>query len=269
MISLLRNELLLRPVYNTLLLLLELFKGNLWWAIIGLTALVRLALSKSTAAGSAMQSQMGWLQPKMQELQEKHKDDPEQLSKEMMNLLKKDGAGPLKGCLGMLIQMPVFLGLYAVVSNIANPTNMQGWMKFPVNIIDMVYSFLYPFVNQMIDVAALDTNFLGIDVLSKGHLGLAILAWALMWVNMKIMTWTRPATTPSLPGANVPDMTKMMGFMNIFLVIMIGSFVYSVAAGVGLYITTSTFLEYSKSTIKTASLSMQNFKLYSRNNCII
>ena len=56
-----------------------------------LTVLVRLALLKSTAAGSAMQSQMGGLQPKMQEMQEKHKDNPEQLSKEMMNLLKKDG----------------------------------------------------------------------------------------------------------------------------------------------------------------------------------
>jgi membrane protein insertase Oxa1/YidC/SpoIIIJ len=39
-----------------------------------------------------MQSQMNGLQPKMQELQEKHKDDPEKLSKEMMDLLKKDGA---------------------------------------------------------------------------------------------------------------------------------------------------------------------------------
>ena len=156
MLSLLRNELLLRPVYNILLLLLELFRGNLWWAIIGLTVIVRLALSKSTAAWSAMQSQMNGLQPKMQELQEKHKDDPEKLSKEMMDLLKKDGAWPLKWCLWMLVQMPVFLWLYAVVSNIANPTTMQSWMKFPVSTIDMVYSFLYPIVHQMIDIAALD-----------------------------------------------------------------------------------------------------------------
>jgi YidC/Oxa1 family membrane protein insertase len=57
-----------------------------------LTALIRLALIKSTAAGTAMQSQMGSLQPKMQEIQEKYKDDPEQLSKKTMELLKKDGA---------------------------------------------------------------------------------------------------------------------------------------------------------------------------------
>ena len=55
------------------------------------------------------------------------------------------------------------------------------------------------------------------------------------------MWWTRPST-PTVPGADVPDMTKMMDFMNIFLVIMITSFVYSVATGVGLYIVTSTLV---------------------------
>lgn len=239
MFSLLRNELLLRPVYNVLLILLEFLQGNLGRSIIVLTAIVRLALSKSTAAWSAMQSQMGSMQPKMQEIQEKYKDDPEKLSKEMMALLKKDGVWPLKWCLGMLLQMPVFLWLYAVVSNIANPINMQWWMKFPVSMIDMVYSFLYPFVNEMIDIANLNTQFFGIDILSKNHIGLTIAAALLMRVNMKIMTWTKPAT-PTVPWANMPDMSKMMWFMNIFLVVMIASFVYSVAAGIWLYIITST-----------------------------
>ena len=61
-----------------------------------------------------------------------------------------------------------------------------------------------------------------------------------MFINMSLMSRTKPAT-PSIPGeANIPDMGKMMKFMNYFLVIMIASFVYSVANGVGLYIITST-----------------------------
>jgi membrane protein insertase Oxa1/YidC/SpoIIIJ len=92
----------------------------------------------------------------------------------------------------------------------------------------------------MIDTANLVTNFFGIDVLSKNHIGLSIIWWILMYINMTIMTWTRPAATPSIPGANMPDMSKMMWFMNYFLVFMIGSFIYSVAAGIGLYIITST-----------------------------
>lgn len=243
MFSLLRNELLLRPVYNILLIFLELFQGNLWRAIIWLTALVRLAMYKTSAAGSAMQSQMWWLQPKMQEIQEKYKDNPEMLSKKTMELLKKDGAWPLKGCLGMLLQMPVFFGLYAVVANIANPDGVQSWMKFPVNLLDMVYSFLYPHVNTMIDTANLMTNFLGINVLDKNNILLALIWGVIMYINMSIMKWTRPAPAlPSVPGANVPDMSKMMWFMNYFLVIMIGTFIYSVANGVGLYIITSTLV---------------------------
>lgn len=240
MLGLLRNELLLRPVYNTLLLFLELFQWHLWWAIIALTALVRLALSKSTAAGSNMQNQMGSLQPKMQEIQEKYKDDPEQLSKKTMELLKKDWAGPLKWCIWMLIQMPVFFGLYAVVSNIANPTGIQSWMKFPTNVIDMTYSFLYPYVNTMLDTANMVTQFMGINVLEKNNIILAIAWWILMYINTTIMSWTRPAPAASIPWANVPDMSKMMWFMNYFLVFMIGSFIYSVASGIWLYIITST-----------------------------
>lgn len=241
MLSLLRNELLLRPVYNSLLLFLELFNGNLWRAIIGLTVLVRLAMYKTSAAGSTMQSQMWWLQPKMQEIQEKYKDQPEMLSQKTMELLKKDGAWPLKGCLSMLLQMPVFFGLYSVIANIANPNNVQTWMKFPTNLIDMVYSFLYPHVNTMIDTANLMTNFLSINVLDKNNLILAAIWGIVMYLNMSIMKWTKPAPTlPSIPWASVPDMGKMMWFMNIFLVVMIGGFIYSTANGVGLYIITST-----------------------------
>jgi YidC/Oxa1 family membrane protein insertase len=52
---------------------------------------------------------MADMQPKMQEIQEKYKDQPEKMSAEMMALFKKSGGGPLKGCLTMIIQIPVFL----------------------------------------------------------------------------------------------------------------------------------------------------------------
>jgi len=47
-------------------------------------------------AATKMQGHMTDFQPKMQELQEKHKDDPQRMSSEMINLFKKDGGGPLK-----------------------------------------------------------------------------------------------------------------------------------------------------------------------------
>lgn len=142
--------------------------------------------------------------------------------------------------MGMLLQIPVFFGLYAVISNIANPQGVTALMKFPVDTIDMVYSFFYPYVYTVLDIANLTTHFFGMNVLEKNNLILAAIGGLLMFVNMSLMSWTRPAT-PKIPGgAAVPDMAKMMSFMNYFLVFMIATFVYSVANGIGMYIITST-----------------------------
>lgn len=145
-----------------------------------------------------MQSQMSDLQPKIQEIQEKYKDDPEQLSKKTMELLKKDGVGPMKGCMSMLLQIPVFYGLYAVISNIANPDGVASMMKFPLSLLEMTYSFLYPYVYNMIQAINLHTDFFGINVLEKNSLILTVIGGLLMFINISIMSWTRPAT-PSLP----------------------------------------------------------------------
>jgi YidC/Oxa1 family membrane protein insertase len=85
-------EIVYRPIFNVLIVFLDLFNGSFGWAIIALTLLVRGLLYKNSAAGNAMQSQMGDMQPKMQALQEKHKDDPAKLQAEMMKLMKSQGA---------------------------------------------------------------------------------------------------------------------------------------------------------------------------------
>ncbi len=54
------------------------------------------------------------VQPKLKELQEKYKDNPQQLNKATMNLYKKEGVNPAGGCLPMLIQMPLLIGLFVV-----------------------------------------------------------------------------------------------------------------------------------------------------------
>ena len=61
------------------------------------------------------QRAMQALQPKMKELQEKHKGDRETLQKEMMELYRKEKVNPLMGCLPMFLQIPVFLSLFHVL----------------------------------------------------------------------------------------------------------------------------------------------------------
>jgi YidC/Oxa1 family membrane protein insertase len=81
-------------------------------AIILLTVLVRLVTAPLAAGQMKSMKRMSALQPKLKELQEKYKDDRQQQSQEMMKLYREAGVNPLGGCLPILLQFPVFIGLY-------------------------------------------------------------------------------------------------------------------------------------------------------------
>ena len=81
-------------------------------AIILLTVMVRLFTAPLAAKQMKSMKRMGEIQPKLKALQEKHKDDRQQQSQEMMKLYKEAGVNPLGGCLPMVFQIPVFIGLY-------------------------------------------------------------------------------------------------------------------------------------------------------------
>lgn len=84
-------------------------------AIVLLTIAVRLLLLPLTIKQTRSMQAMGRLQPKVKELQRKHKGDRQKLNEEMMKLYREHGAKPLGGCLPLLLQLPVFFALYAVL----------------------------------------------------------------------------------------------------------------------------------------------------------
>lgn len=240
MLGMLFTEILYRPIFNILAIFLAIFGGNLGIAIILLTITIRLLMIKQTNAGNDMQKGMWALQPKLNEIQEKYKDDPKKLSEETMKVFKTDGKWAFKWCLMMLIQIPVFIWLYYVIRHMAAATIPQEWL----------YSFFNSFGARFIDPNALqngviNTHFLGLDLLGTKNIILAIIAWVFTFFQTKLTTIAKPAT-PNMPGQKVPDMGKMMWFMNYFLVIMIGSFVYSMQTGVGLYIVTTTIFSVAQ-----------------------
>jgi len=81
-------------------------------AIILLTVMVRLCTAPLAAKQMKSMKRMGEIQPRLKALQEKYKDDKQQQSQEMMKLYKEAGVNPLGGCLPMVLQIPVFIGLY-------------------------------------------------------------------------------------------------------------------------------------------------------------
>jgi YidC/Oxa1 family membrane protein insertase len=107
-------------ISQSMLFLLESLKhivGNYGWAIIVLTLLVRFALWPVSRSQMRSMKMMQDLQPKMKMLQERYKTDPQRLQMEMMKLYKEYKFNPLGGCLPMLVQLPIFIGLYWAISN--------------------------------------------------------------------------------------------------------------------------------------------------------
>jgi YidC/Oxa1 family membrane protein insertase len=89
--------------------------GNWGGAIILLTVLVKLILYPLSAASYKSMANMRRVGPQMKRLQERHADDRQKLSQEMMALYKKEKVNPLGGCLPMLLPMPIFIALYWVL----------------------------------------------------------------------------------------------------------------------------------------------------------
>jgi YidC/Oxa1 family membrane protein insertase len=91
--------------------------GSYGLAIIAFTVIMRLILwplnTKQTQSMKAMQE----LQPRMKEIQEKHKDNPTLMQQEIMKLYSNNKFNPLAGCLPMLLQIPIFIGLYSALSS--------------------------------------------------------------------------------------------------------------------------------------------------------
>jgi YidC/Oxa1 family membrane protein insertase len=109
------------------------FLGTNWtWvlSIVFLVVTVRIILFPVFVKQIKSQRAMQALQPKVKELQNKHKGDRETLQKEMMELYKTEKANPLMGCLPMFLQIPVFLGLFHTLRRL-NPNNtrttLYGW----------------------------------------------------------------------------------------------------------------------------------------------
>jgi YidC/Oxa1 family membrane protein insertase len=107
--------------------------GTNWaWilSIIFLVVTIRVILFPVFVKQIKSQRAMQALQPKVKELQEKHKGDRETLQKEMMALYRTEKANPLMGCLPMVLQIPVFLGLFHVLRRL-DPAKMNkdlyGW----------------------------------------------------------------------------------------------------------------------------------------------
>lgn len=189
------------------------FIGNMGWAILLFAALLRLAMFPIANKSFESMSKMKKVQPKIQELQNRFKDDKVKLQTEMMNLYRKEQINPASGCLPMFIQIPVFFSLYKVL-NIA---------------IEIRHA---PFIGWIKDLSAPDpltvSAITGIGIPSFLDIGV----WPiLMGLTMYIQQKLNPAPANK-------DQARMFALMPIVFMFMLGHF----ASGLVIYWTLSNVL---------------------------
>ncbi|MEL6549649.1 MAG: membrane protein insertase YidC [Pseudomonadota bacterium] len=105
---------LTKPIF-ALLHWLNALIGNMGWAIIALTLVIKAVLFPLAYRSYASMAKMKELQPEMEKLKEAAGDDREKLQKGMMELYKKNKVNPAAGCLPILLQIPIFFSLYKVI----------------------------------------------------------------------------------------------------------------------------------------------------------
>ncbi|CAI8166604.1 MAG: Membrane protein insertase YidC [Cellvibrionales bacterium UBA7375] len=106
---------LAKPIFAALQII-QGFLGNWGWSIIILTILIKILLYPLSAASLKSMAKMRTLQPEMARIKELYGDDRQKAGQEQMALFKKHRVNPLGGCFPMLLQMPVFIALYWVLS---------------------------------------------------------------------------------------------------------------------------------------------------------
>lgn len=125
-------------------------------SIIIMTVLLKAALFPLTKKSSEATLKMQAMQPKMQELQTKYKDNPEKLNIEMAKFYKEAGYNPLSGCLPLLIQFPLIIAMFNLFNNyfeFRGAMFIPGWIP-DLSIGDSVYtlSFSIPFIGNQIRI---------------------------------------------------------------------------------------------------------------------
>jgi YidC/Oxa1 family membrane protein insertase len=96
---------------------LKSFLGSYGLAIIAITVLIRAVLWPLNSAQARSMKKMQELQPKLKELQEKHKDDPAKMQEALMSFYATNKFNPFAGCLPMLVQLPIFIALYGTLNS--------------------------------------------------------------------------------------------------------------------------------------------------------
>ncbi|MBI4022213.1 MAG: membrane protein insertase YidC [Candidatus Andersenbacteria bacterium] len=180
-LTVLYNEVLFRPLFNLLVGMTNILPHhNVGLSILAVTLFVRLLLLAPAVHQARLmqtnQSKMSDLKSELMKIRERYKTNPTKKAEATMALYRQAGINPARGCLPLLIQLPILIALYRV---------------FLIGLGPETYSYLYSFVSEP---ATAQMSFLGLD-LARASVRLAIAAGVAQFALMRL------STPPAMPPA--------------------------------------------------------------------
>ena len=224
------------PLANLILLFYNYLGHNTVVAIAALTIFINLALLPLTLKQQRSSRKMQELQPEIEKLKKKYGKDQERLSQETMKLYREKGINPMGGCLPLLIQLPIWFGLYQAIRYCV-PTTPLDVFQFSQHI--------YGWLPGVIGLIPLQSTFLGMDLGQPPNLvqwwsyALPLLVGLTSWLQQKLVT---PAS-PSSSGDGQPSQAELMNKqMRIMMPLMFMFLTLQYATGLSIYFIISNLI---------------------------
>ncbi len=179
MISSLFHLAIYNPLYNGLIFLIDILPGgDIGWAVIIFTCIVKLIIFPLSKGSVKTQIKMRELQPELQKLQAQYKDNKEEQAKQLLEFYKKNDLNPFAGIFLILIQLPIILAL--------------AFIFFKGGLPNVNADILYSFVSVP---AVVNTLFLGLIDVSKRSIIFAILASVSQFISVQLSVPPHVATS--------------------------------------------------------------------------
>jgi YidC/Oxa1 family membrane protein insertase len=215
------DTLILNPMINALLLLYNMVGGNFIVALTIFTVIIRLLTLPLNLRQQRSSLKMQEMQPQIQAIQKKHKDNPQKMQEEFQKI-GYNPAETLAGCLPLLIQFPILIGLYQAILVVLGST--------PQSLFELTQR-VYPGVD-LTGLLPIDNTFAWMNLAQPDPIYvLPVLVFATMFLQQKLLMPT--------PAANADNsdnpMASMSQSMLYTMPIMFGFFSLQFPAGLSIY----------------------------------
>ncbi len=212
-----------QPLLNLLVWIYNLVGGDMGLAIIVLTVLIKLVLYPLSQQTLKSQRALQNLQPQVEELKKKYKDQKDKMAQELMQLYQREKVSPLSSCLPLLIQLPFLIALFQVFRSGLNSGSLD---------------MLYPFVTNP---EHLNDTLFGVWHLAERSIPLAIITGLVQYLQTKMLITTKPPL--AVPGSQDENLATMMNKqMKFMLPAMTVVFGFTLPGGLMLYWFMNTLL---------------------------